>query len=137
MSKPNKKYRAKPAAGEKTVDGKKMSRTTAKSTAIRLAASLAVLLSVYFGFIKAGFQIIQEIYIWSAFVIALCYIFCAFFIAYIKNGGKYKNSKKAAASLPRLESLGKLLLILLIPMLFALLSDYMLIMLGLAESFGI
>lgn len=138
MSKKTYRAKSKSSAFNGTNGNKQDHRQTkAKSTAIKLAVSFVLFISVYFGFIKAGIQLIQEIYIWSAFVIALCYVFCAFFIAYIKNSDKYKDNKKATSVLPKLDSLRKLFLILLIPMLFSLLADYMLIMLGFADFFGI
>ena len=94
MSKKTYRAKSKSSAFNGTNGNKQDHRQTkAKSTAIKLAVSFVLFISVYFGFIKAGIQLIQEIYIWSAFVIALCYVFCAFFIAYIKNSDKYKDKK--------------------------------------------
>ena len=56
-----------------------------KKLALWLLTSLIALLAIYFGFIKAGEIIIQDIYIWSSFVLALGYIGVAFTLAFLKQ----------------------------------------------------
>ena len=56
-----------------------------KKNIFKLIICFLLLLSIYFGFIKSGIQIIQEIYIWGAFILALIYIFSSFGAAFIKE----------------------------------------------------
>ena len=108
-----------------------------RKLALWLLTSLVALLALYFGFIKAGEIIIQEIYIWSSFVLAVAYVFVAFFLALYKQKDENENSKKHCKLLQKLDKTRRVLLIIFIPMIVALLADIMLINLGLADFFGI
>lgn len=105
-----------------------------KNTAIKLIISLVVIFSLYFGMLRAGEAIIQQIYIWAAFIIALLYVFVCARIASLRDKNE-KNEEKNSTT--KLEKLSKNLLVLLVPIIFALLADYMLIVLGFADYFGI
>lgn len=110
-----------------------------KSLALLLILSMAVLLSLYFGLIKAHVQIIQEIYIWSFFVLAIVYISAAVYIAFVKekmNKGGI-SADTVSKRLCLLDRLRRGILLILVPIIFALLIDYMLILLGFAGYFGI
>ena len=108
-----------------------------RKLALWLLTSLIALLALYFGFIKAGKIIIQEIYIWSSFVLAIAYVFVAFFLALYKQKDENANSKEHQKLLQKLDKARRVLLIIFIPMIVALLADIMLINLGLADFFGI
>ena len=66
-----------------------------KKLSLALVASTVVLLSLYFGMIKARIQIIQEIYIWGAFLFALIYVFCATYLAFQKEKHKDGDISKS------------------------------------------
>lgn len=106
--------------------------------AIRLLFSLIVLIGLYFGCIKAGMAVVQTVYIYAAFVLMMTY--ALFAVLTEREKRKSASSGKADTLSPRAQRynrLGKYALILFIPMLFALLIDYMLIMLGFADFLGI
>ncbi len=106
-----------------------------KKLALLLLTSMIALLAVYFGFLKAKMPIIQEIYIWSSFVLALAYVFVAFAIAFLKQ--KDEKVGKNGKLLSKLDKIRRAILIIFLPMIVALLADIMLINLGLADNFGI
>ena len=108
-----------------------------KKLALWLLTSLIALLAIYFGFIKAGEIIIQDIYIWSSFVLALGYIGVAFTLAFLKQKDENENSNQHQKLLQKLDKARRVILIIFIPMIVALLVDIMLINLGLADFFGI
>lgn len=113
-------------------------RKTNKKIAIRLLISLIVIMSVYFGCIKAGAAVVQEIYIWAGFALTVVYVVCAATVAREKLNYAEKNGREALS--PRAKKInewGKLALTLLVPILFSLLIDYMLIVLGIAGYLGI
>lgn len=107
-----------------------------KKLAIRLLIGLIVLMSLYFGCIKAGFAVIQDIYIYAGFALMMLYALFAVLTAKEKEksgGGHGVLSEKAQ----KYNRLSKYALILFIPMIFSLLLDYMLIVLGFASLLGI
>lgn len=114
-----------------------------KTRALLLVISLVVLLSVYFGFVRAGFYAVQNVYIVGGTVLAAVYLAVSFFLAMLREKAKKesesdKNSENTHSKTIRLlDRLRTLSLILIIPVLFALLADYMLIVLGFADRFGI
>lgn len=112
-----------------------------KKLALWLLTSMIAFLSIYFGFIRAKEIVIQDIYIWSSFVLALVYVFVAFAIAFIKqredNKKQEEISTKNSKLLQRLDKARRVILIIFIPMIVALLIDIMLINLGFADFFGI
>lgn len=124
--KTNKKYYVKNNRTEKIQKDKK--------TALKLLISFVVLFSLYFGMLRAGLYVIQTVYIWSAFVIALIYVFLCVKIASSREKSEKDTEKKTFTAS---HSLLKNLLIILVPIIFALLADYMLIILGFADNFGI
>ncbi len=105
-----------------------------KKTALCLAASMVILIGIYFGCIKAYIAVIQQIYIWGALALGVAYMFVAGAIAAIKQSG---NAEQNSKKLEKLDFLRKALLIVIIPIIFALLIDYMLLYLGFAGYFGI
>ena len=107
-----------------------------KKNIFKLIICFLLLLSIYFGFIKSGIQIIQEIYIWGAFILALIYIFSSFGAAYIKEK-KSQEDSRIQKQLMLLHQLEKNILIVLVSAIFSLLIDYMLILTGTAKYFGI
>ena len=107
-----------------------------KKNIFKLIICFLLLLSIYFGFIKSGIQIIQEIYIWSAFILALIYIFSSFGAAFIKEK-KSQEDSRIQKQLMLLHQLEKNILIVLVSAIFSLLIDYMLILTGTAKYFGI
>ena len=107
-----------------------------KKNTFKLIICFLLLLSIYFGFIKSGIQIIQEIYIWGAFILALIYIFSSFGAAFIKEK-KSQEDNRIQKQLMLLHQLEKNILIVLVSAIFSLLIDYMLILTGTAKYFGI
>ena len=107
-----------------------------KKNIFKLIICFLLLLSIYFGFIKSGIQIIQEIYIWGAFILALIYIFSSFGAAFIKEK-KSQEDSRIQKQLMLLHQLEKNILIVLVSAIFSLLIDYMLILTGTAKYFGI
>ena len=107
-----------------------------KKNIFKLIICFLLLLSIYFGFIKSGIQIIQEIYIWGAFILALIYIFSSFGAASIKEK-KSQEDSRIQKQLMLLHQLEKNILIVLVSAIFSLLIDYMLILTGTAKYFGI
>lgn len=107
-----------------------------KKNIFKLIICFLLLLSIYFGFIKSGIQIIQEIYIWVAFILALIYIFSSFGAALIKEK-KSQEDSRIQKQLMLLHQLEKNILIVLVSAIFSLLIDYMLILTGTAKYFGI
>ncbi len=107
-----------------------------KKNTFKLIICFLLLLSIYFGFIKSGIQIIQEIYIWGAFILALIYIFSSFGAAFIKEK-KSQEDSRIQKQLMLLHQLEKNILIVLVSAIFSLLIDYMLILTGTAKYFGI
>lgn len=107
-----------------------------KKNIFKLIICFLLLLSIYFGFIKSGIQIIQEIYIWGAFILALIYIFSSFGAAFIKEK-KSQEDSRIQKQLILLHQLEKNILIVLVSAIFSLLIDYMLILTGTAKYFGI
>ena len=107
-----------------------------KKNIFKLIICFLLLLSIYFGFIKSGIQIIQEIYIWGAFILALIYIFSSFGAALIKEK-KSQEDSRIQKQLMLLHQLEKNILIVLVSAIFSLLIDYMLILTGTAKYFGI
>lgn len=104
--------------------------------ALRLAVSMVLIIGIYFGCIKARFAVIQDIYIWTAFFAAIAYMIIATKIAIIRQ--KHSDEKNTFSSeLSLLDTWRRLLLLLIIPMIFALLIDYMLLYLGWAQYLGI
>ncbi len=108
-----------------------------KKLALLLLTSMIALLALYFGFLRAKMPIIQEIYIWSSFVLAIAYIFVAFAIAFLKQKENEAEGGKRGRLLARLDKYRRLIIIIFLPMIVALLLDIMLINLGLADNFGI
>ena len=107
-----------------------------KKLAIRLLIGLIVLMSLYFGCIKAGFAVIQDIYIYAGFALMMLYALFAVLTAREKEKsgeGHGVLSEKAQ----KYNRLSKYALILFIPMIFSLLLDYMLIVLDFASLLGI
>lgn len=107
-----------------------------KKNIFKLIICFLLLLSIYFGFVKSGIQIIQEIYIWGAFILALIYIFSSFGAAFIKEK-KSQEDSRIQKQLMLLHQLEKNILIVLVSAIFSLLIDYMLILTGTAKYFGI
>lgn len=109
-----------------------------KKLAIRLLISLIVIMSVYFGCIKAGAFFVQDVYIYGGFLLAVAYIFFS-----VRGASEKEKATKQAGrdvvnpTAQKWIRASKYALILLIPILFSLLLDYMLIVMGLAEKFGI
>lgn len=109
-----------------------------KKLAIRLLISLIVIMSVYFGCVKAGAFFIQDVYIYGGFAIAVAYIFLSVRAALEKQKATEKAGHDVSSpAAQKWNRASKYALILLIPILFSLLLDYMLILLDLAEKFGI
>ena len=108
-----------------------------KKIAIRLLISLIVLMSLYFGCVKAGFSAIQNIYIYGSFVLMMTYALFAVLTEKEKRKSGGQNGGTLTPRAQKYNRLGKYALILFIPMIFALLLDYMLILTGLAKYFGI
>ncbi len=106
-----------------------------KRIALKLILIFALVVSLYFGFIKNGFIIIQNIYIFTAFLCALAFVALSAYIGYNKNSSEKENSnntKIASAAV-----VCRYLLIIIFSTVVSLLLDYMLIILGWADSFGI
>ena len=108
-----------------------------KKLAQLLVVSMIALISLYFGFLKSKMQIIQEIYIWGSFVLALGYVFCAFAIAFLKQKEEKDGVKQDQKLLQRLDKVRRGIIIVFLPMITSILIDIMLINLGLADNFGI
>ncbi|MBR5527421.1 MAG: hypothetical protein IKV97_00345 [Clostridia bacterium] len=106
-----------------------------KKLALLLLLSMVIFIGTYFGCIKARFAVVQDIYIWSAFFAAVVYMCLSTALAVEKQ--KNDAKKEPSAKAVRLDRARKLLLLILIPMIFALLCDYMLLYLGWAGYFGI
>lgn len=132
--KKTKKYKASTASQSFHVESKAVRN---KKLALLLLTSMIVFLSIYFGFLKAKLPIIQEVYIWSSFVLAIGYVFVAFAIAFLKQKNENENEKKNGKLLSKLDRIRRMLIIIFLPMIVALLVDIMLINLGLADNFGI
>ncbi len=132
--KKSKKFKATTASQSFRVE----SRTERnKKLALLLLTSMIALLALYFGFLKAKMPIIQEIYIWSSFVLAIAYIFVAFAIAFLKQKENEEKDGKRGRLLAKFDKIRRGLIIVFLPMIVALLADIMLINLGLADNFGI
>lgn len=105
-----------------------------KKTAVFLLISFVALFSVYFGMLRAGLYVIQEVFILSAFASSLLYVVLCAKIASLRE--KESDGEKEK-KIDVFTALSKKILIILIPIVFALLIDYMLIVLGFAEKLGI
>ena len=132
--KKSKKFKATSASATFRVESKTERN---KKLALLLLTSMIALLALYFGFLKARMPIIQEIYIWSSFVLAIVYVFVAFAIAFLKQKDESGENKKHGRLLAKLDKLRRAVIIIVLPMIVALLADIMLINLGLADNFGI
>lgn len=130
----SKRYKVTSASGSVN-DAGKLHRN--KTLALFLLISMIAFIAIYFGFLKAKMQIIQEIYIWASFVLALAYVFVAFRIAFLKQKQDGKEDGESASKLSKLDNLRRLIIILFLPMIVALFLDIMLINLGLADNLGI
>lgn len=111
--------------------------TRNKKLALWLLLSMIVFIAVYFSFVRAQIAAIVNVYIWSAFVLSILYVFCAFAVAYMKQKELYKESTEKQLLMQRLDKLRKILLVLFIPMIVTLLIDLMLMNLGIAGYLGI
>ena len=106
-----------------------------KKIAIRLLVSLVVFLSVYFICIRAGFYIMQDIYIFTSFILAMVYAVCALYIAKIKQNKKEKDlSENEKDLLAKLDFARKHLIIIFLPMFAAVVIDAVILF---YDSFGI
>ena len=112
-----------------------------KRIAIRLLVSLVVFLSIYFGLVRTGFYYIQDIYIYTSFALAIIYAACALYIARLKQNKSEKElTGKEKELLTKLDNTRKHLIILFLPMLAAVVIDFVLLyydVFGLADYFGI
>lgn len=106
-----------------------------KKWAMRLLISLIALMSLYFGCIKAGVSVIQDVYIYAGFLLILLYAFFAVMTAREKDRGKGGDTMSVRAR--KYNRLSKYALVLFLPMVLSLLLDYMLILLGWAGYLGI
>ncbi len=106
-----------------------------KKIAIRLLVSLVVFLSVYFLCIRSGFYIIQDIYIFTSFILAMVYAVCALCVAKIKQDKKEDHlAEKEKELLSKLSILIKHLIIIFLPMFAAIVIDAVILF---YDSFGI
>ncbi len=114
-------------------------RNKNKSIAIRLILIFALVISVYFGFIKNGFIVIQDIYIYSAFAFAIAFVALSAYIGMrAKNAEDMTKDKRGENARIHKASLAcRYLLILIFSTVVSLLLDYMIIILGFADNFGI
>ncbi|MBE6623181.1 MAG: hypothetical protein E7621_03230 [Ruminococcaceae bacterium] len=92
-------------------------------------------MSVYFFCIRSGLYIIQDIYIFSSFVLAMVYAVCALYAAKIKQNKKESQlTEKEKEALSKLSFLIKHLIIIFLPMFAAIVIDAVILF---YDSFGI